>query len=109
MKYVNINAFVFPYFSSYDGNGQICTDTNECALGLASCAQDAECKNTEGSFRCECKEGFNGDGEFCLGEFEYIILLSRFLVISSPVKGIHRSYLQNCHTSLTDPGVLLWR
>lgn len=63
------------FICSYDGNGQVCKDTDECALGMASCAQDAECKNTQGSFRCECKEGFTGDGEFCLGEY-FVYLLS---------------------------------
>ena len=60
------------YFHSthrYEGDGRICTDINECTLGQgATCAQDAECKNTPGSFTCQCKKGFFGDGEICLGE-----------------------------------------
>lgn len=56
------------FFCSYEGDGQTCTDMNECALNLASCAQDAECVNTVGSFACQCKDGFTGDGEICLGK-----------------------------------------
>ena len=65
------------YLSSYEGNGQICNDVDECVRGLATCAVDAECKNTVGSFECQCKQGFKGDGEFCLGEILFLIL--RFL------------------------------
>ena len=34
-------------------------------------APTAECTNGEGSFQCECKQGFTGDGETCNGTFKY--------------------------------------
>ena len=40
-----------------------CIDNNEC-LGNP-CHQYAECTNTYGSYNCECKEGFEGEGFEC--------------------------------------------
>ncbi|MDN0705612.1 hypothetical protein FCX65_25550 [Escherichia coli] len=31
------------------------------------CSQHADCKNTMGSYRCLCKEGYTGDGFTCTG------------------------------------------
>lgn len=39
-----------------------CPDVDECDLGLHDCHPDAVCTNTHGSFSCQCKRGFNGDG-----------------------------------------------
>ena len=35
-------------------------DKNECQG--SPCHKTADCINTEGSFMCRCKEGFEGDG-----------------------------------------------
>ena len=35
-------------------------DKNECEG--SPCHKTADCINTEGSFMCRCKEGFEGDG-----------------------------------------------
>ncbi|XP_043253802.1 multiple epidermal growth factor-like domains protein 8 [Colletes gigas] len=40
-----------------------CPDVDECDLGLHDCHQNALCTNTHGSFSCQCKRGFNGDGK----------------------------------------------
>ncbi|XP_076283094.1 multiple EGF like domains 8 isoform X4 [Lasioglossum baleicum] len=40
-----------------------CPDVDECDLGLHDCHPDALCTNTHGSFSCQCKRGFNGDGK----------------------------------------------
>ena len=43
-----------------------CTDDDECALDLHHCDPvHAECKNTNGSYDCQCKTGFEGDGFDC--------------------------------------------
>jgi hypothetical protein len=35
----------------------VCTDINECQVnGRFICGIDSECQNTEGSFRCVCKQ-----------------------------------------------------
>lgn len=45
-------------------NGQ-CVDLNECTSGAAKCSSNAVCENSEGSFTCTCKEGYQGDGKTC--------------------------------------------
>ena len=45
-------------------------DINECTrFGGTVCATNSECVNTEGSFRCQCKPGFNSldGGKTCVG------------------------------------------
>lgn len=42
------------------------TDMNECNRE-GSCAENAECTNTPGSFVCTCKEGYFGNGNTCTG------------------------------------------
>lgn len=46
----------------YDG----CADIDECTLP-SSCGQGAICTNLEGSYRCDCPEGFVGDAHSVLG------------------------------------------
>jgi len=41
-----------------------CADIDECALP-ATCAANAMCSNTPGSYSCACKAGFTGDGKTC--------------------------------------------
>lgn len=37
------------------------TDINECARSTSNCGKGAQCINTEGSFKCVCPAGFDGD------------------------------------------------
>ena len=44
------------------------TDVDECKLGISRCQQ--QCINTEGSYRCDCRSGFqlNSDDNYtCVG------------------------------------------
>ena len=43
------------------------TDTNECHLNQHNCSVNANCINMPGSFKCECKNGYTGDGYACNG------------------------------------------
>lgn len=36
-------------------------DINECVRGTAGCAANAGCINTEGSYRCQCYFGYQGE------------------------------------------------
>lgn len=44
------------------------SDQDECSAEDHNCNLNADCVNTPGSYRCTCKEGFNGDGFSCIGE-----------------------------------------
>ena len=60
-----------PYMSSpFAHNKSYDTDINECLAkgGLGTCQQN--CTNTNGSYYCSCKTGYNlsADGYNCSGE-----------------------------------------
>ena len=44
-------------------------DINECAEGTHDChmMSNASCFDTDGSFYCNCTQGFQGNGTFCDG------------------------------------------
>jgi len=43
----------------------MCSDINECETGDFECDDNAECINTEGSYECNCNNGYEGDGKNC--------------------------------------------
>ena len=45
-------------------------DVNECEILNGGCQH--QCKNTNGSYLCQCNEGFflNSNGRTCTGKFE---------------------------------------
>ena len=43
-------------------------DINECNSSTDNCDTNADCINTEGSFKCICKTGFIGDGVTCTAQ-----------------------------------------
>uniref|UniRef100_A0A1I7YCC9 Kunitz/Bovine pancreatic trypsin inhibitor domain protein n=1 Tax=Steinernema glaseri TaxID=37863 RepID=A0A1I7YCC9_9BILA len=49
----------------FRGDGFECTDVNECFDSTPPCDENAECRNTNGSFVCECLPGFAGNGYNC--------------------------------------------
>jgi hypothetical protein len=51
-------------------------DDNECAEGMNSCPLYADCIDTDGSFNCECQEGFVPKGSAkrkCIGTYINVI------------------------------------
>ena len=52
---------------SFDLQSNACINIRECDFGV--CEEDADCIDTEGSFRCVCPPGFtlNADGLTCSG------------------------------------------
>lgn len=53
----------------YDGDGQTCSDIDECKSAVDGCGPNATCLNTPGSHTCTCKPGFSdvhGDGSQCV-------------------------------------------
>ncbi|XP_046331504.2 fibrillin-1-like [Haliotis rufescens] len=47
------------------GDGQTCSEENECLTGSNNCDVNADCTDVVGSYTCACKPGFNGDGWTC--------------------------------------------
>ena len=45
------------------------SDIDECDKGIHSCSLNAVCNNTEGSYDCTCKPGYEEDGDDCTGNF----------------------------------------
>ena len=43
-------------------------DVNECVSSSHGCHSNAACHNTDGSFECQCEDGFLGDGRQCAGQ-----------------------------------------
>ena len=39
-----------------------CPDIDECALGIDTCKNNSRCVNTDGSYLCQCEQGYEGDG-----------------------------------------------
>eukprot|EP00933_Yihiella_yeosuensis_P081015 TRINITY_DN94549_c0_g1_i1.p1 TRINITY_DN94549_c0_g1~~TRINITY_DN94549_c0_g1_i1.p1 ORF type:complete len:1127 (+),score=189.67 TRINITY_DN94549_c0_g1_i1:122-3502(+) len=51
-----------------------CTNVDECTAGTATChATNANCVDTQGSFSCQCKPGFIGDGVTCVALDECVM------------------------------------
>ena len=51
-------------------------DDDECTDGTHNCSPPEEtCKNTVGSFTCECSSGYelNGDGTTCIGMYKLLV------------------------------------
>ena len=50
-------------------HNNICADIDECASGSDMCNSTvSECFNTEGSFKCICRPGFNMNNQDCVCE-----------------------------------------
>ena len=62
-KRLNVLKEVITCFSS-----SVSTDVDECALNEHTCNVNANCTDTDGSFNCTCREGFEGDGFSCTGD-----------------------------------------
>ena len=50
------------------------TDVDECTLSEHTCNDNANCTDTDGSFNCTCREGYEGNGFNCTGDNPTLIL-----------------------------------
>ena len=54
------------------------TDIDECSdASTHECHSKADCSNTQGSYTCECLNGFSGNGSDCEGEVNCYVAISR--------------------------------
>ena len=61
----SVGSFTCSCDSGYSGDGQNCTDIDECASNNGGCDKNAACSNSPGSFSCSCKTYWSGDGKTC--------------------------------------------
>ena len=55
------------------------TDVNECEDGgLNHCHENTSCTNTEGSFNCDCNDGYSGSGTECTGSWVWVLTNRHF-------------------------------
>ncbi|NWR37394.1 NID2 protein, partial [Tachuris rubrigastra] len=54
--------------AGYHRDGRGCRDVDECAEGLSRCGPFTVCLNVPGTYRCECRNGYQpaGDGQACV-------------------------------------------
>ena len=45
-------------------------DLNECKKYENLCAENAQCRNTVGSYKCVCIQGYHADGQLCVKGME---------------------------------------
>ena len=69
-RQTQIKSIVF--FSSYRHRRVndihfVVSDIDECLNETHGCDVNAECNNTLGSYKCTCKDGFQGNGTKCTG------------------------------------------
>lgn len=53
-----------------------CVDINECTTGTHRCDVSALCINEVGSFTCECRQGYSGDGYTCISKWILLYCIS---------------------------------
>ena len=54
----------------------ISSDIDECSADTSPCDENADCTNSNGSYRCSCKQGFTGNGSSCNGTANYFEIFS---------------------------------
>ena len=53
--------------TGFDGDGStVCDDIDECDRATYVCGQNGLCKNTVGSFECDCAKGFKDVTGVCV-------------------------------------------
>lgn len=69
------------------------TDINECEV-YGTCPQG--CKNTKGSYDCECAPGYRkvGDGKMCEAEGERTVFFMKLLLKDAPLSVMATSFLR---------------
>ena len=61
----------------------IILDINECEKKSHNCHSNAKCINTDGSFTCQCKGGYEGDGFICNSQHSSRVSAGKYFIIYS--------------------------
>ena len=60
--------------------GCFCLDIDECSENTDNCDINANCLNNPGSYSCQCKSGFSGDGFSCSSKTNYLHYFLTFVL-----------------------------
>ncbi|XP_026133570.1 nidogen-1-like [Carassius auratus] len=62
------NQFTCECVGGFNGDGRTCYDIDECRETPQICGSNAVCSNHPGTYRCECRDGFQfaSDGQTCV-------------------------------------------
>ena len=82
------------------------SEVDECSLnmefyGLDACHADANCIDTADSYTCQCKDGFEGDGFNCVGEYHLYVIFG----LSEGVHSNHSCLVLSTRFNLHEVGV----
>ena len=61
-------------------------EIDECLMSSHNCSKFATCTNKPGSFECNCKDGYRGDGYYCEGTL-FVCLCVNYAMFSGGAKG----------------------
>ena len=62
MQNTEVMRFMLNYNYFYEN---LYTDIDECSEDIHFCNNNNYCVNTIGSYRCQCNDGYRGNGTFC--------------------------------------------
>ena len=79
-----------------------CTDVDECDINHGGCSPHAHCTNTEGSFNCTCRPGFQGDGINCRSMYQLNINCCLLLYCNSRRKTGFLGYAKGTRFPILD-------
>ena len=74
----------------------IYTDIDECQRNEDECHEEAECKDTIGSYNCTCNAGYTGDGFNCTGQHIHIFIIRWNLSFCTDIDECDEM-LHDCH------------
>ena len=76
-------------------------DIPECSSGISGCHENADCMEIPGSFECQCKQGFSGNGFQCEGNTPHLVFIC-ILKVNWHTNSIHFNifYCQLHHSTL---------
>jgi len=62
------------------------SDVDECEEQLDDCHREsnAMCNDTDGSFNCSCRMGFDGNGTFCEGTMKALLVIADLEMTTGP-------------------------
>ena len=102
MNLFNISTYFHQFYF-------LCLDIDECTNNNHDCHEKSFCHNTEGSYSCSCKDGYQGDGRNCTGKLKPLFInlsIDVIFKISGQVTHGVKTYLLKSILPQGDSGAL---